>query len=208
MVGHYREPNVAVVGGHAEPRWPVNRPQWLPEEFDWVVGCSYRGQPSEIALVRNPLGCNMSIRREVLAGVDGFDSAVGRVGRTPTGCEETELCIRIRQNNPAAHIVYDPGMRVHHYVAPERTTVGYFAERCYHEGRSKAVMSRLVGAHDGLSSERAYTLTVLPKAVTRGLSTPRRGGLQRAVAVIAGLAITAVGYAHGRLLAAFDGVRR
>ncbi len=207
LVSHYRDPDVAVVGGHAEPRWPGARPGWFPEEFDWVVGCSYRGQPRTIAPVRNPLGCNMSVRRDVLDDVAGFDGAVGRVGTTPTGCEETELCIRIRQHDPAAQIVYDPGMRVHHYVAPERITPRYFYSRCYHEGRSKAVMSRLVGAADGLRSERVYTRTVLPMAVLRSLMSPRNGGIRRAAAVIAGLAVTATGYAYGRVLAIVNGAR-
>jgi len=207
LVSHYHDPDVAVVGGHAEPRWPGARPSWFPEEFDWVVGCSYRGQPRTVALVRNPLGCNMSIRRDVLDDVGGFDGAVGRIGSIPTGCEETELCIRIRQHCPTAQIVYDPGIRVHHYVALERITSRYFYRRCYHEGRSKAVMSRLVGAADGLRSERVYTRTVLPTAVLRSLMNPRNGGIRRGAAVIAGLAVTATGYAHGRALAIANGVR-
>ena len=208
MVGHYRDSLVAVVGGYAEPRWPVARPSWLPEEFDWVVGCSYRGQPTTVAPVRNALGCNMSIRREVINEIDGFDTSVGRVGRTPTGCEETELCIRIRQRMPTARILFDPGMRVRHHVATERTTFGYFTRRCYHEGRSKAVMSRLVGTRDALSSERAYTLNVLPTAVGRGLISFNRSGFVRAAVVMTGLVVTSAGYVHGRLRDTVGGGRR
>jgi GT2 family glycosyltransferase len=208
MVGHYGDPHVAVVGGYAAPRWPVARPAWLPEEFDWVVGCSYRGQPTALASVRNTLGCNMSVRREFITAVEGFDSAVGRVGATPTGCDETELCIRIRQRTPTAQILFDPGMRVHHNVALERTTFRYFVRRCYHEGLSKAVMSRLVGVRDALSSERAYTRHVLPRAVARGLTSGRRDGVLKAAAVIAGLTVTAAGYAHGRLRGTLEGARR
>ena len=31
-------------------------------EFDWVVGCSYRGLPETVSVVRNPIGAKMSLR--------------------------------------------------------------------------------------------------------------------------------------------------
>ncbi len=206
MVAHYAAPDVEGVGGYAAPRWPHGRPRWLPAEFDWVVGCSYTGQPTEVAPVRNFLGCNMSMRRNVMVLVDGFDSAVGRVGSKPTGCEETELCIRISQHRPSARLLFDPEMRVQHSVSPERTTFRYFARRCYHEGRSKAVVSRLVGSRDGLSSERTYVTKVLPEAVVRGVASCSLDGFVRATTVVTGLVLTALGYVNGRLRALFDGL--
>ena len=208
MVAHYAGSDVEGVGGYAVPRWPNGRPWWLPEEFDWVVGCSYTGQPTSVAPVRNFLGCNMSMRRDVMVLVDGFDSAVGRVGSKPTGCEETELCIRIGQRRPSAQLLFDPDMRVFHTVSTERTTFRYFVRRCYHEGRSKAMVSRLVGSADGLSSERTYVTKVLPKAVVNGLSSGSFSGLVRATVVIAGVVITALGYAKGRTDALSEDARR
>jgi GT2 family glycosyltransferase len=200
MVAHYCDPDVEGVGGYAVPRWPLTRPAWLPEEFDWVVGCSYTGQPTALAPVRNFIGCNMSMRREVIRTVGGFNACVGRIGTKPTGCEETELCIRIRQLRPSAKLLFDPDMRVHHRVARERTTFGYFAQRCYHEGRSKAIVSTLVGPADGLSSERSYATSVLPRAVGVAFA--------RAAVVIAGLMLTTFGYADGRIRTALDGALR
>ena len=66
-------------------------------ELDWIVGCTYTGQPTEQADVRNLMGCNMSFRREVFERVGGFAEDIGRIGKNPLGCEETELCIRARQ---------------------------------------------------------------------------------------------------------------
>ena len=173
-----------------------------------MVGCSYTGQPTAVAPVRNFLGCNMSMRRDVMVLVDGFNSAVGRVGSKPTGCEETELCIRISQRRPSAQLLFDPEMRVLHTVSTERTTFRYFARRCYHEGRSKAMVSRLVGTADGLSSERTYVLKVLPKAVVRGVASFSVSGLVRSTVVIAGVVLTALGYAKGRVHAVFAGAGR
>ena len=48
LMRHYRDRRVACVGGYATPVWPECRPFWMPEEFDWVVGCSYVGQPTQL----------------------------------------------------------------------------------------------------------------------------------------------------------------
>ena len=42
----YADPRVLAVGGRTVPIWASGRrPAWFPEEFDWVVGCTYRGLP-------------------------------------------------------------------------------------------------------------------------------------------------------------------
>ncbi|HET7094259.1 MAG TPA: glycosyltransferase family 2 protein, partial [Thermomicrobiales bacterium] len=92
----YDDPWVLGVGGAVEPAWAGGRPAWFPDEFDWVVGCTYRGMPGQTAPVRNLIGANMSFRRCVLEAVGGFRSGIGRIGALPVGCEETELCIRGR----------------------------------------------------------------------------------------------------------------
>lgn len=186
--------DVLAVGGGARPAWSEGRPAWFPEEFDWVVGCSYRGQipdeQSDTVAVRNPLGCNMAFRRGVFTAVGGFREGVGRVGRHPLGCEETELCIRLRQARPDARILLVPAAVVDHHVPPERHRFAYFRRRCFAEGISKATVTGEVGATDGLSSERAYVTRTLPRGVVR--SGPRRAG-----AILAGLAFTTGGYARG-----------
>ena len=92
----FEDPTVIGAGGVAFPAWESRAPAWIPSEFLWVVGCSYRGLPMTRAEIRNPIGANMAFRRSVLEGVGGFTDGIGRVGRTPLGCEETELSIRAR----------------------------------------------------------------------------------------------------------------
>jgi len=203
LLAGYHDPQVLGVGGAAYPDWTRPRPRWLPSEFDWVVGCTYTGLPTRPAPVRNLLGANMSFRRAELHATGGFRSAVGRVGSRPAGCEETELCIRIRQRRPDAVLLYDPGIVVDHKVTPDRGRWTYFRARCYAEGRSKATVARLVGSRDGLASERAYTARVLPRGVARGLVQAARGdlaALSRSAAIVSGVGFAAVGYLHGHSL--------
>ena len=198
----YADPAVVGVGGFAEPDWAEGRPGWFPREFDWVVGCTYRGMPETASPVRNLIGCNMSFRREVFEDLGGFTTGIGRLGTRPVGCEETELCIRIGQRRPGSVILFDPRALVHHHVPGTRGTWAYFRARCYAEGLSKAAVSALVGSAQGLASERTYTRRTLPKGVVAGLASGVRGeagGFGRAAAIVAGVGIAAVGYGLGRL---------
>lgn len=198
---HYRQENILGVGGQIEPVWQAGRPTWFPEEFDWVVGCTYLGLPPEPAPVRNLIGCNMSFRRQVAVSAGGFRHGIGRIGTLPTGCEETELCIRAAHLWPGQNFVYDPGAVVLHRVPRSRATFAYFVSRCYSEGLSKALVSRFTGARSGLDSERKYTLRVLPIGIARGVRDAawRReiSGLGRAGAILCGLFITACGFVIG-----------
>ena len=93
------DPQVLGIGGAVIPLWLQARASWFPDEFLWVVGCTYPGMPQTGSSIRNPIGANMTIRREVFYSVGGFINAIGRVGTRPVGCEETELCIRARHKN-------------------------------------------------------------------------------------------------------------
>jgi O-antigen biosynthesis protein len=205
LVAPYADDRVVATGGHAEAAWDTGRPSWFPPEFDWVVGCSYVGLPRTRAVVRNPIGSTMSLRRGPVLEAGGFSSEVGRIGTTPTGGEETELCIRIQRLRPGSQVVLVPTARVRHRVPAARATFRYFRSRCFQEGRSKARIAMLEGAGAALASERAYSTRTLPAAVARGVRDALRGqgsGLGRAAAVLAGLALTTAGYLAGRIEAA------
>lgn len=125
LTAPYDDAQVIAAGGVAKPRWPTSQPErpvTLPSagpdhawavrgELDWVVGCTYAGQPTELTPVRNLMGCNMSFRRSVFAEVGGFSEHLGRVGKVPLGCEETELCIRAAAVFSRSLIVLEPRAR-------------------------------------------------------------------------------------------------
>ncbi len=201
FVDSYADPRVLGVGGLTLPRWETKRPAWFPSEFDWVVGCTYVGMPTTRAPVRNLLGGNASFRREIFDVVGGFSNGIGRsADKRPLGCEETEFCIRLGQRVRGSVLLFDNRAVIWHRVPTARCGFTYFRARCYAEGLSKALVTRSVGAADGLSSERHYTTRTLPKGVARGLADARRGqlaGLLRAGAIAAGLTATAAGYSAG-----------
>lgn len=197
---HFDDPNVLGAGGASLPDWEAERPGWFPEEFLWVVGCSYRGLPEKIAPVRNPMGGCTCWRMEIFKTVGNFSSLLGHVGNLPAGCEETELSIRATQHWPERKFIFDPNAKINHFVPRARARFDYFRSRCYSEGISKAGVTKLVGRSDGLSAERSYTFKVLPSGFFHGLADGLRGnfsGLGRAAAIFAGLTITTWGYLVG-----------
>jgi glucosyl-dolichyl phosphate glucuronosyltransferase len=184
------------------------RPHWLPEEFDWTVGCTYRGLTA--GPVRNLMGGNCSFRAAAFElAVGGFTAGIGRgAGRRPLGCEETEFCIRLGRSSPGSVLLFDDRAVIWHRVPPERARFRYFRARCYAEGLSKARVTRSVGSRDGLASERAHAFRTLPRGALHGLGDTLGGdpfGVVRAAAIAAGLTSTAWGYAVGSLSGSLSG---
>ncbi|MGN6695786.1 MAG: glycosyltransferase family 2 protein, partial [Aquihabitans sp.] len=211
LVAVYEDRSVVAVGGAVEPAWATERPEWFPREFDWVVGCTYKGLPTVRSRVRNLIGANMSFRTSSLAEVGSFDELLGRVGANGAGCEETELCIRLTQHDPEARIILEPQARVRHEVPEQRTTFDYFKQRCRAEGASKAVVSQLVGSDDALSSERAYLTRTLAVGAVRGfgrLLWLDTSGVKRSGAMVVGAACVGRTYVGGSLRRASGRRRR
>jgi len=72
-----------------------------------LVGCTYKGMPEKRAEIRNPIGANMSFRREAFKEVGLFSSSVGRYGKKLLSGEETEFAMRLK-NKLDVKIIYDP----------------------------------------------------------------------------------------------------
>jgi GT2 family glycosyltransferase len=201
LLTSYNDDSVLGVGGLVIADWGASsKPGWLPEEFLWVVGCSYQGLPETKAEVRNPVGANMSFLRSAFDQAGLFDSSVGRTfaSSRPLGCEETEFSIRLRGLSPDARIIYEPKAVVYHHVDESRATWRYFLSRCYAEGCSKAQVSRLSGAASALSSERSYITHTIVRAACRELYKILRSGsidsFKQLAALFLGTSWTAAGY--------------
>src|SRR5918996_971099 len=151
------EPAVMGVGGSILPYWEVECPAWFAEELGWVFGCDYAGMQRNGA-IRNPIGCNMAIRRAPFDIGVLFPSTIRRVGGNAAAGGETEFFFRVATAFPSARFVFAPMARVHHSVPADRCTVRYVLRRSLQEGIAKA---RIATLHRGdgtstLSSEQRY----------------------------------------------------
>jgi glycosyltransferase involved in cell wall biosynthesis len=204
------EPDVLGATSSIYPLWLVPRPGWFPEEFMWIVGCTYRGLPTATADVRNVLGAAMMLRREIFDRAGTFSHILGRsfspsatlVSRL-VSCEETEMCIRAKAIFPEGRFVFEPAPMIGHKVPASRLNWRYLRVRCFAEGLSKAYLTNLMVARDALTTERNYVLRTLTTGFVHGLSDGvlrlQLDGLRRSAAIVLGLTSAAIGFLIGKL---------
>jgi glycosyltransferase involved in cell wall biosynthesis len=190
-------PEVAGVGGHVEPVWLGRMPRWMPDEFLWVVGASYRGLPSTAAPVRNVWSENMAVAETDFWAVDGFREGFGKTGRRSQP-EDTDFCIRLTTTLKGRTCWYEPSARIGHSVPPDRGTFRFFVRRCFNEGQGKADIAALLGPGEGLRDERRHAGKTLPEGIRRelrqALAAREFSAAQRASAIGLGLGAAGLGY--------------
>jgi GT2 family glycosyltransferase len=195
-------PDVAGVGGYLEPIWLGCTPKWMPEEFLWVVGASYRGMPTTASPVRNVWSVNMAVRKTDFWAVQGFREDFSKTGHVSRP-EDTEFCIRLTTALGGRPWRYEPSARVGHTVPAARGTLKFFVWRCYNEGQSKAEMATLLGQGEGLRDERRHASKTLPAGIGRELGQAalhrELAALQKASAIGLGLGSAGLGYVVRRI---------
>ena len=191
-------PDVVGVGGYVEPVWLGRMPRWMPEEFLWVVGASYRGMPRTAAPIRNVWSENMAVTRADFLKIDGFREGFGKTGLEPRGGEDTDFCIRLTTATDGGIWWYEPSARIGHSVPPGRSTLRFFVVRCYNEGQTKADMAVLLGPQQGLQDERRHAIRTLPDGIRRemwhAIARKEFAAAERASAIGVGLCAAGLGY--------------
>ncbi len=198
LIAPLARPDVVGVGGYVEPVWLGPVPRWMPEEFLWVVGASYRGMPQTAGPIRNVWSENMAINRADFLKIGGVREGFGKSGLEPRGGEDTDFCIRLASAIKGGSWWYEPAARVGHSVPLSRSTLRFFVVRCYNEGQTKADMATMLGARQGLQDERRHATKTLPVGMSRELrhAVARKELVpaQRASAIGVGLCAASLGY--------------
>lgn len=196
-------PDVVGVGGYVEPVWLGRVPRWMPEEFLWVVGASYRGMPRTAGPIRNVWSENMAVARADFLKISGFREGFGKTGLEPRGGEDTDFCIRLATAMQGGVWWYEPSAQVGHSVPPGRSTLRFFVVRCFNEGQTKADMATMLGPHEGLQDERRHATKTLPEGIGRELRhavvRQELAAAQRASAIGIGLCAASLGYVVRRI---------
>ncbi|UXA12759.1 glycosyltransferase [Mycobacterium sp. SMC-8] len=197
LIRPFAEDTTVGCGGKYVPVWARGEPRWLPEDFAWTVGGSYRGQPTVTSRVRNVWSGNMAVRTAAFLAVGGFRTDFGKVGSV---CEpeDTDLCVRMAAACEG-HWVYVPTAVINHEVPASRSTFRFFLKRCFSEGQGKAALESNIGHRSTLDAERDFVRRAACSALRRlcGDASNRIKGL----AALCGLAAAAVGYLAARFRA-------
>jgi glucosyl-dolichyl phosphate glucuronosyltransferase len=189
------------VGSAVTPLWGGKKPRWFPDEFLWVVGCSYVGLKA--GRVRNVIGAGMCVKKAAFDWVGGYDSRLGRMGSNlPISCEETEFCIRVTNFAQGCQFVYQPSSKVLHRVSKGRGTIKYFLLRCFAEGVSKGRLVNITESRAPFNPERRYIIVVLSTGFLRGFGeliwSLDVWGPIRSLAICVGLSSAVVGFLFER----------
>ncbi len=154
IIGSYRSPRIAGVGGRLLPQLdPESRQRLAPA---WLAPYTHdRGEVERDVAVLS--GANMSFRREQLAQIGGFDIRLGRIGACTLAGDEQDVCRALRRQPGGLRIVYNPRALVHHQISVESCTDAGLIKRSYCGGISNAVLDRKETA-----ARRALALAVRP----------------------------------------------
>ena len=198
---NYQNSGVIGVGGFISAEWASTRPLWLPEELDWIVGCSYKGLPTKRTAIRNPIGCNMSFRKEIFDQIGYFRTDIGRFGNMLLCNEETEFAIRALRRMPNLKIMYEPSAIVYHRVGERRQRIQYVWTRSFYEGISKAIISFKSGSPRVLSTENSYLKLLLTDAIPLRIKyLYKRNQSSELLALFLSLFAVTLGFMVGRIM--------
>lgn len=199
LVSVYERSDAIAAGGKMVPEWIAGEPEFLPEEYYWLVGVTHKGFAAPGEEVRNTFGSNISFERRVLEELGGFDPEMGLHGEANLQSEETELCIRMRARYGRG-VVYNPDAIVAHKVFEFRTRKRWLIGRAFWHGYSKRAMS-LVGDRPLQAEESAFLTELLteflPERIGGLLAEPSRVKAKQLAMLCLLTAVVGAGYAYG-----------
>jgi len=194
----YETTDALAVGGYVAPDWQTAKPEFFPEEFYWLVGCTERGFAEDGEEVRNTYGSNVSYRRSAFLSVGGYDPNTGRKGDRHVQAHEAPVGIRLRERYGHG-VVYTEAAVVHHKLFAYRGEFRWLLFRSFWQGFSKRVMAILYPNSQG--NEGAYLrdlfVTYLPERAKKALLGPSLAQAKQIAAILAFTAAVGLGYLYG-----------
>ncbi len=135
MLEPYKDPRVASVAGKVVLKMEVEPPKWVAHFNPAALSALDFGEKAiELVYPHAPWGCNMSVKKNALYEVGGFnpDFFGDPKYKWWTGDGESGLATKIYA---AGHkIMYEPKAWLHHRIPASRCTEQYFYQRAYTTG--------------------------------------------------------------------------
>lgn len=158
IIDAYERYDALAVGGRMVPDWLSAKPEYLPEEFYFLIGVTYKGFRETEGYVRNTFSSNLSFDREVFLKLGGFRTEMGKRGENDLQGGETELCARLERET-GEQVLYVPDAIVEHKVYHYRIDRRWLLERAFWQGYSKRRMAEIDS--DATNTEREFLRKLL-----------------------------------------------
>ena len=135
-------PDAVAAGGPIIAEYPTGRPRWMSHFTERpIANTMYFGsRVREFPAGRIPGGGNMALRRSAIRRYGVFDTALGYVGESLVGGEESDLFERLRIAE--AKYYYVPEAVMYHIIPAEKLTSDYFKRLSYNIGVSQLRRAR------------------------------------------------------------------
>jgi glycosyltransferase involved in cell wall biosynthesis len=144
IVSVFAEHDVDFIGGPYVPQFESAIPDWLPREYNSVIG-AVDGGTARVPFDRNYpgilMGGNAVFTREILQKVGPYSTALGRSGNRLLSCEDEDMYARLLA--AGARGMYVPELIIYHFVPTERLTKRYHRTWCFWQSVSSAVLDRI-----------------------------------------------------------------
>jgi glycosyltransferase involved in cell wall biosynthesis len=201
LVSVYETTDAIAAGGRLTPIWVAGKPDFLPNEFYWLVGVNRDGFAEAGEEVRNTYGSNLSFRTEVIKELGGFEEQVGRQGEKNLQAHETEVCSRMREEFGRG-VIYNPDATVGHKVFEFRTDKLWLLERAFMQGYSKRALEEIV-SEEATDEEAAFLEELafehVPSRLTGLVTDPTVPKVQQFMTLFILTGTVGVGYLYGML---------
>jgi glycosyltransferase involved in cell wall biosynthesis len=142
------QPPPGIVGGRVDPLWLSPRPEWLPEEREYLLGLYNKGDK----LMPMPEGdlpftANCAVPRRTIDRVGMLDERIGFSYARKTSLlagEDSLLSLKVKQANYS--IYYQPQAKAWHKISKNKLIPQYFLKRNFWEGVTTVVVLYLSGS--------------------------------------------------------------
>lgn len=172
-------PRPDAVGGEIHPWYETEPPCWFSDTLElrtWGDHAAFLQPP---AARFGFSGSNMAFPRTTLAGLGGFSSHLGMVGKKMRMGEETDLFSRLSARG--SRLWYDPAIVVDHWVPETNMRFGYRFTRSYQGG---AALAHIDGRRRDARNYMGALLNIGWFLIRSLIDVPAsRGGFRRYAAV-------------------------
>lgn len=142
-------------GGKILPFLECDLPKWMSKYLASLMSIIDMGtEITKFQGTKYPIGANMGFSKAVFDEIGGFNTELGRIGKSMLGGEEKDFFFRVKSLN--APIYYFPKMLVHHVIPKERLTEEFVKKAANGIGVSEKLRTKKTGEYFKRSLAEIY----------------------------------------------------
>jgi glycosyltransferase involved in cell wall biosynthesis len=151
--------NADCVVGPVSPKFEKALPAYMTPRIIDSVSSPYSQKGDSMILLPDSCahevpGCNFGVRKAVAVEVKGFDTSLGRVGKSLLAGEDFEFGQRLVR--AGKRVVYHPECSIRHVITEEKLSKSYLRRRWYGFGATQRALEHTTKKSRGRRRIRAF----------------------------------------------------